>query len=270
LKWSEFRQHMSETWAGLVSPLTLSILATACAIAVVAGPFGTYDTMMWPTRLAYWGLVIGLGILIGGFVRAIKKTVCHSSHPAIFDIGASVLTSAALAPVIWFLRGALDPVLTHTDLSIVSIGFNTLLVVAGIFVLRRQIGAEQPASYSRRARVSNVPVTRLHRRMSDLPNAEIMRLSANDHFVDVATRHGVETLRLRLSDAIAEMEPVEGVCTHRSHWVALRAIDRIERDSGKIHVVLRNGDRVPVSRKYRVRLEDVGLLERQDGSGQGG
>jgi hypothetical protein len=261
---------MSETWAGLVSPLTLSILATACAIAVVAGPFGTYDTMMWPTRLAYWGLVIGLGILIGGVVRAIKKTVCYSSHPAMFDIGAGVMTSVALAPVIWFLRGNLDPMMSHADLSIVSIGFNTLLIVIGIFVLRRQIGAEQPASYARRARVSDVPVTRLHRRMSDWPNAEIMRLSANDHFVDVATPYGVETLRLRLSDAIAEMEPVEGVCTHRSHWVALRAIDRIERDSGKIHVVLRNGDRVPVSRKYRVRLEDAGLLERQDGAGQGG
>ncbi|MEQ8900911.1 MAG: LytTR family DNA-binding domain-containing protein [Roseovarius sp.] len=250
--------------------MTLSILATACAIAVVAGPFGTYDTMMWPTRLAYWGLVIGLGILIGGVVRAIKKTVCYSSHPAMFDIGAGVMTSVALAPVIWFLRGNLDPMMSHADLSIVSIGFNTLLIVIGIFVLRRQIGAEQPASYARRARVSDVPVTRLHRRMSDWPNAEIMRLSANDHFVDVATPYGVETLRLRLSDAIAEMEPVEGVCTHRSHWVALRAIDRIERDSGKIHVVLRNGDRVPVSRKYRVRLEDAGLLERQDGAGQGG
>jgi DNA-binding LytR/AlgR family response regulator len=70
-----------------------------------------------------------------------------------------------------------------------------------------------------------------------------------------------------LGDAIDEMEPVKGICTHRSHWVALGAIKRVEREGARLFVVLRNGDRVPVSRKYRPRLEQAGLIDRSDGQG---
>ncbi|WP_176214288.1 LytTR family DNA-binding domain-containing protein [Roseovarius sp. A-2] len=236
-------------------------------IAVVAGPFGTYDTMMWPTRLAYWGLVASIGILIGSVARAIKKTVCVRPHPAVFDAVVSLLTSLFLAPAIWLLRGTLDPQISRVDLSLFSISLNTVIVVGSVFVLRRLFGLEQPASYAVSARVSKVPLTRLHRRLSDWPDAEIMRLSANDHFVEVATSHGTETVRLRLGDAIDEMEPVKGFCTHRSHWVALCAIERVERDGARLFVSLRNGDRVPVSRKYRPRLEQAGLIDRADGQG---
>ncbi|MGX0875844.1 hypothetical protein ACSSV4_000516 [Roseovarius sp. MBR-154] len=258
---------MAETRDGLLSPLTLSIWVSVCVIAVVAGPFGTYDTMMWPTRLAYWVLVASIGILIGSVVRAIKKTVCVRPHPAVFDAVVSLLTSLFLAPVIWLLRGALDPQISRADLSLFSISLNTLLIVGPVFVLRRQFGVELPASYDVSARVSKAPRTRLHRRLSDWPDAEVLRLSANDHFVEVATSQGMETVRLRLGDAIDEMEPVKGICTHRSHWVAISAIEQIEREGARLFVVLRNGDRVPVSRKYRPRLEQAGLIDRADGQG---
>jgi len=258
---------MADTRDGLLTPLTLSIWFSLWAIAVVAGPFGTYDTMPWPTRIPYWGLVTSIGILIGSVVRALKKTVCQRPHPAVFDLVASLLTSVALAPVIWLLRGWLDPALSHRDLSLVSIGLNTFLIVAAVFVLRRQLGAELPASYARQARVPKARLTRLHRRLSEWPDAEIMRLSANDHVVEVGTSQGTQTVRLRLSDAIVEMEPVKGLCTHRSHWVALSAIDRIEREGSRVFVLLRNGARVPVSRKYRPRLEQAGLIGRDDGEG---
>lgn len=258
---------MAETRDSLLSTLTLSIWGSVWVIAVVAGPFGTYNTMMWPTRFAYWGLVASIGILIGSVVRAIKKTVCVRPHPAVFDGVVSLLTSMLLAPVIWLLRGWLDPQIERADLSLFSISLNTLLIVASVFVLRRQFGMELPATYASSARVTKAPLTRLHRRLSDWPDAEVMRLSASDHFVEVATLHGIETVRLRLSDAIAEMEPVKGLCTHRSHWVAISAIERIEREGVRLFVLLRNGDRVPVSRKYRPRLEQAGLIDRADGQG---
>jgi hypothetical protein len=267
LKWSEFKRHMAETWDGLFTPLTLFIWVSLCSIAVVAGPFGTYHTMTWPTRIAYWGLVTSVGILIGSVVRAVKKTVCLRRHPAIFDLVASLLTTLTLAPFIWVLRGWLDPQLGRLDLSLFSIGLNTFLIVGAVFVLRRQFGAELPTSYARDARIPPVPRTRLHRRLSEWPEAEIMRLSANDHVVEVSTSHGTENVRLRLSDAIAEMESVKGFCTHRSHWVAVNAIERIEREGSRIFIRLRNGDRVPVSRKYRSQLEKAGLIDMIDGQG---
>ncbi|MEZ5714276.1 MAG: LytTR family DNA-binding domain-containing protein [Paracoccaceae bacterium] len=68
------------------------------------------------------------------------------------------------------------------------------------------------------------------------------------------------TIRLRFSDAIAEMEPMQGYCTHRSHWVSHAAISGVEREPGKLFLRLVNGDRVPVSRKYRPELEKARIV----------
>ena len=252
------------SFEGLLSPLTLFILIVGWCIAVMAGPFGTFATMTWPVRVIYWGCVIGIGLMAGIVARALMMTIGIRA-PVRFDLGASLLTCALLAPAIQGLRGWLDPVLTHGDLKLWSIAFNTFMIVAGVFVLRRMLGAEQPAGYLGDI-PEEAPRPRLHRRLSEVRAREIMRLSANDHFVDVATDAGQETLRLRLVDAIAEMEPVAGLCTHRSHWVTLSAITGLERESGgKVFVRLRNGDRVPVSRKYRPRLEAAGWINGEAG-----
>lgn len=240
--------------------MTLFIWLAASCLATLAGPFGTYATMGWPIRLLYWGAVISLGLVTGFLVRWHMLAWASTLGPARFDLAVSFLVTIALAPVIWALRGGLDPVLVHADLSLGRITFNTFMIVAGIFVLRRLIGAEQPAGYGRPA-TEDPPAPRLLRRLSGDSGAEILRLSGNDHFVDVTTRTGKETLRLRLADAIEEMEPVTGICTHRSHWVTLAAITGLKRENGgKLFVVLSNGDHVPVSRKYRRRLESVGWL----------
>jgi DNA-binding LytR/AlgR family response regulator len=86
-------------------------------------------------------------------------------------------------------------------------------------------------------------------------------LTAKNHYVEVVTDKGSTTIRMRLADAIDEMEPVEGYCVHRSHWVARSAINAVERENAqKIFVLLSNGDRIPVSRKYRPNLEKTGLV----------
>lgn len=242
--------------------MTFFIVASALGVAVLAGPFGTYDTMHWPLRTAYWGAVIAGALVIGFGARAVMRALLGTHHPALFDIGASLILGIIFGPVILALRGWMDPVLSHADLSLRSITLNTTLIGAGFFVVRRQIGAETPTGYWSDPEPETVPTTRLHRRLSCSHTAEIHRLTANNHFVEVATSTGVETLRLRLIDAIEEMEPVAGLCTHRSHWVAVAAVTGVERQSrGKLFVILKNGDRVPVSRKYRPSLEAAGLIE---------
>lgn len=269
MKWSDLRRHFADTFSRLISSVTFCIWAASLGIAVLAGPFGSYDTMSWPLRTAYWSAVITVAILIGFAARAIMRALLSERHPALFDLAASFLVGIVLGPVVWVLRGWMDPVLGPEDLSMISITLNSFLIACGIFVLRRQIGAEEPATYWAQPRPAPEPEmpaqTRLHRRLSCPPFAEIYRLSANNHYVEVATSAGVEALRLRLVDAIDEMEPVAGICTHRSHWVSFAAITGTERESGgKLFVLLKNGDRVPVSRKYRPSLESAGLIDSLD------
>ncbi|WP_417733721.1 LytTR family DNA-binding domain-containing protein [Roseovarius sp.] len=262
MNWSDFRNHLVETFSTLFSTVTLFSLAATSAVAVIAGPFGTYETMSLATRTTYWGLAISIGLLVAYLSRATMATLFGERRPLLFDLGASLMVSTIMAPLIWGLRAWLDPVLDLQHLSLPSIALNIFVIAVGIFVLRRQIGLEKPAGYRGINEDDKVPQTRLHRRLTTLDGAEIMRLSANDHFVDVSSDRGVETLRLRLGDAIHEMDPIEGICTHRSHWVALSAVVGVEQaGANKTFVILRNGDRVPVSRKYRPRLVAAGLLE---------
>ena len=251
--WSEFRRHMAETAAALSSRLTISIWLIGCLVAVVAGPFGTFQTMGAGLRAVYWGAIITSGLAIGTVVNALFLTVCHGWHPLWIDVKASALITTLLAPLIFALRAGLDPMLTRADLALGSIWVNTALFVAPIFVLRRQlVGVDRDAG---------PPRPRLLRRLPEpMQGATLLRLAGRDHTVDVTTDQGTATLRLRLSDAIYETEPVEGISTHRSHWVVRAAITGHVYEEGKLFVTLSNCDRVPVSRTYRPRLEALGLV----------
>ena len=68
-----------------------------------------------------------------------------------------------------------------------------------------------------------------------------------DHYVEVHTAAGSELLLLRFRDALREVEGVDGLQVHRSHWVARNAVARVERRRGGGRVALRlvNGSKVP-------------------------
>jgi DNA-binding LytR/AlgR family response regulator len=47
---------------------------------------------------------------------------------------------------------------------------------------------------------------------------------------------------------------------HRSWWVAEGAVASVEREAGRLMLVLRNGLRVPVSKSFRDQVKDAGWL----------
>lgn len=257
---TRIKLHFSETFATLLSPFTLLSWAVCIVVAVLAGPFGTYAGMNLQTRLVYWLVIVTIAIVIGHAARAAAVALIGPRRPILFDLVAATLVVIFLSPVIRIVRGVTEPSLD--GLSLISIGLNTFVIAAGVFVLRRQSGLEQPGSYWVKPTEPEAPVPRLCRRLSDEFQGEILRLSASDHFVEVTTVNGVETLRMRLADAIDEMDPTHGYCVHRSHWVAHSAVVGIEREnSHKLFVKLSNGDELPVSRKYRPNLVNAGLID---------
>jgi DNA-binding LytR/AlgR family response regulator len=85
-------------------------------------------------------------------------------------------------------------------------------------------------------------------------------LSVDGHIVRVVTDAGIFDLRMRFTDAIEEVLELDGVCTHRSHWVVLTEIANVGTVNGRSCLLLSNGDEVPVSRKYQPELEMRGIL----------
>ena len=47
---------------------------------------------------------------------------------------------------------------------------------------------------------------------------------------------------------------------HRSHWVALEAIDAHQRIKGRDFLAMRDGTQVPISRSYRAASKAAGLF----------
>lgn len=222
----------------------------------VAGPFGTFTQLELETRLLYWSVVVGISILVGRIVRVtVEKAMAN--HPIWLLESVSLAT---IVPVLTVIIWLISPGLVGLPIGAVpSVGVMALfvfIVAAPVAVLRRWwIGAPVDTTAT-----DETGHPRLLLRFPEHARSEVIRLAGQGHRVKVVTSTGVGTVRIRFADAIAEMEPVLGYCAHRSHWVAHTAIKGVDQKSGRIHLVLVNGDRVPVSRKYRPGLEEAGIL----------
>lgn len=63
---------------------------------------------------------------------------------------------------------------------------------------------------------------------------------------------------MRLSDALGELEGLEGAQTHRSWWVAKDAVASVARGDGRAALTLDGGAIAPVSRRYAKALREAG------------
>jgi DNA-binding LytR/AlgR family response regulator len=80
---------------------------------------------------------------------------------------------------------------------------------------------------------------------------EIVALRAQDHYLEVTTAKGRCMVLMRLGDAVRDLEGLNGMQVHRSWWINLAHIARVEKGANGPEVVLSTGARVPVGRSYR-------------------
>ncbi len=238
----------------VLSPLSLLIWGVVGAIATLAGPFGTYEAMTLPYRALFWGLFVGLSIVVGRGTRVALERLMPGRRAWVRDS----IHLVVVVPVITLMVLGLVPVMPGTGAMGSPSGVTVAgyVLAIGLIILGFQRAVRVEPAVGGDASVH----PRLSERLPRERRGTILRLSGQDHHVEVVTTQGRVTLRMRLADAIREMEPVEGYCTHRSHWVARAAIERVERESAaKWWVVLRNGDRVPLTRTYRPQLQAAGI-----------
>ncbi len=170
------------------------------------------------------------------------------------DLAFAALILALFTPCLWVLAWALFSVGGHETPALLTAANYGAIFSAGLVLVLRGDSEPSPAVHGK----SEQP--RLVRRLPQDFQGLIYRLTVRDHNVDVVTSQGTFTIRSRFTDAINDMEPVAGHCSHRSHWVTDASIVRAEKSDGKTWLRLVNGDLVPVSRKYRPKLEEDGLI----------
>lgn len=77
---------------------------------------------------------------------------------------------------------------------------------------------------------------------------EILYMQAELHYLRIVTTRGAGLILYNLKDAMKELASAEGFQCHRSFWVATESVSEFKKEGRQGELLLRNGDRVPVSR----------------------
>ena len=85
---------------------------------------------------------------------------------------------------------------------------------------------------------------------------DIIRVNAQDHYVEVVTTGGSALLTEQFGDCVEKLELLDGIQCHRSHWVSLAHVKGVARSGSSYICTLSNGDEVPVSRRRYSALKD--------------
>ena len=240
-----------------------TLVASGAGVSLaILGAAGTGDVPLgW--RILYWAPLMvlnsGLGLSLSAALR--PRLPAGASPVLSWGILTAAITPAAV--LFCWAYGALFSLPSGmTPPSLQAILAPSLVITAvmtGIFMLIERPGAftRQPAAAGDEAPPGPAFVRRLPPRLA---GARVYAVRSEDHYLRVFTSGGEDLILMRLSDAIAELDGLEGAQTHRSWWVAREAVQGVEREGDRVYLKLEGDGRVPVSRPNLRPLRDAGWL----------
>lgn len=234
----------------------LFVAGAAGVVLALTGAFDSGEESLW-IRFVYWVPLMLAGGLWGHVVSLwAQRRIDLSERPW---MGVLVLTAGITGPVsvlVWFVTGLvfdgrIRP-FAHLPYMIGPVLIVTVALSAiSIFVSRTPVQTH--------AAVAGAPRSRfLDRLPPRLRGAEIHAVQAEDHYLRIHTSRGSDLILMRLSDALDELEGLEGAQTHRSWWVAREAVRDVSRGDGRAALTLESGLTAPVSRRYARALREAG------------
>ena len=239
----------------------VAIAAVAALFMAYAGAFGSQAAPL-PMRLAYWLTTMVLASLIGTavFVPAYARGWLERRPAAVIG-GLSLVMAAPITVLVWFMSSRFLPQQASSDPRFLPAYFPPVLLVSVLMTGINYMAAERAAarrSQTHAAPAGSAPAKFLERIPLRLRSAELHAVQAEDHYLRLYTSKGSDLILMRLADAVAELEGIEGAQTHRSWWVAKAAVQGARRGDGRAVLTLVGGIEAPVSRSYAGPLRDAG------------
>jgi DNA-binding LytR/AlgR family response regulator len=235
----------------------VAVALGAGVVLALTGAFGTIEAPLW-VRLAYWVPLILVGALWAHLcARLVERAVDPDERPWLTVAALSAATAAPVVLLVWLVtgpvfHGAIHP-LDRIDDFIVPVLVVTIAISAVNVFLARPRPVQTHA-----APAGSEPARFLDRLPHRLRGATLRAVEAEDHYLRVHTDRGSDLILMRLSDAVAELEGLEGARTHRSWWVAREAVRGVARGDGRAALTLDGGVVAPVSRRYARALREAG------------
>ncbi len=237
----------------------MAVTAVVALVLAVSGGFGSRAMTIVP-RILYWLAVSAFGAVIGILVgNRLWSRGWFAHRPW---VGGGVIVLCITPPIsllVWLVHAFINRRPPSLAIFLTDILPSTLVTTLALTALALLTRARGPAE-THAAAAGAAPPKFLSRLPARLAGAEIWAVEAQDHYLRLHTSKGREMILLRLTDAIAELEGIEGARTHRSWWVARAAVTRTERVEGRAILTLVDGSEVPVSRAYLAMLRGAGWL----------
>ena len=161
--------------------------------------------------------------------------------------------AAYLISLIAFYTGvAVLTAVVLIELSPVHSGFNMLSMAISMFLIISAISIASVVAYLALGHPIFATADGEQQLLSLLPphiHGKIISVSAEDHYVNVETEAGSALVRGKFQAIVELLKESKGVVIHRSHWIALDAVESVERRThGGMVAQLTNGSEFPVAK----------------------
>lgn len=238
------------TWTRIVAAAAVVALMLA-----VSGAFGSGILAIAP-RALYWLGLCSIGILFGNLAAWRVPQPWFEERRW---LAWGIVTGAIALPMtlVVSIATAMIHRLALNLALIVDVAPGTLATTAGMTLLAALVRRRAPVE-THAAPAGAAPCRFLERLPEKLKGAELWAVEAQDHYLRLHTSKGRDMILMRLSDAVSELEGLEGARTHRSWWVARAAVVAVERGDGRATLTLVDGLEAPVSRAFAKTLRDAG------------
>jgi DNA-binding LytR/AlgR family response regulator len=251
----------------------LGIAAIAAVFMAIIGALGT-DAAALPVRLSYWLAVMLAGSALGSLVTFAVRSWGRLRRNLLAE-GALVAAAISLPlTAVVIVAGQLAFGVSALGVAEILVTWAVVLMVSSLMtainyataptaVLPAATAAAAPAAAAPVAAVAppaEAPPRILARLPIRLRHARLLALEAEDHYLRVYTDAGSDLILLRLVDAIAETDGIDGARCHRSWWVARAAVIAVIRDGARVGLNIASDVQVPVSRSYLPALRADGWL----------
>lgn len=241
-------------WQSFVAAVAAGVFLTT------VGAFGT-ERVALGLRLTYWVPMMVLGTVAGTLIAArTRRRPRLGENPVLLWV---IVTAAVTVPGTFLVWGYTVLVFgTEFGRSLPRLLLEVGFVTGAASALMMAINRPGPMT---RAAVAIPGTPAAPARFNDrlpakLRDGLLYALQAEDHYLRLHTSKGSDLILMRLSDAIAELDGVEGAQVHRSWWVAKAAITDVKRAGRRVTLVLADGTEAPVSRPNAVALRQSGWI----------
>jgi hypothetical protein len=205
-----------------------------------------------PLRVVYWVIVVAVTFATGSFASLLVHTAMKYRSKWLNIFISTGVIGIAVTIVLSVLNLIAFDIWPSTWAELLNQFIIVTLISAVVEVGSFALGAGSPTQ--------NENAVALMQRLPWEKRGPLVSLSAEDHYVRVTTTNGTKLLLIRLLDAIKEVGDTRGMQIHRSHWVALDQIQKVERSGDRGKVIMKDEMSCPISRKYMPDVRAAGML----------